>query len=197
MGRLFLYLCGGHFTLVTDCKPVELILNNSMSKPPARIERWNLRIQDFDFDVRYVKCMENPSDFLSRHHSLNQASLDQDCQTITTAYLKFLTEHAVPRAMTLSQIQQVTKADATMQHLATLIKSGLWKSLDCQGKPLDSTISLSELQYFRRVKDELTICDYSDIILRGSRIVLPAALRQQALSIAHEGHQGLVKLSNY
>ena len=63
MERLYLYLFGGHFTLVTDCKPVELILNNSMTKPPARIERWNLRIQDFDFDVRYVKGMENPSDF--------------------------------------------------------------------------------------------------------------------------------------
>ena len=30
MERLYLYLFGGHFTLVTDCKPVELILNNSM-----------------------------------------------------------------------------------------------------------------------------------------------------------------------
>ena len=95
--------------------------------------------------------------------------------------------------MTLSQIQQATTANAPMQHLATLIKSGLWKSLDCPDKTLDSTISLSELQYFRRVKDELTICDNSDIILRGFCIVLPAALQQQALRIAHEGHQGLVK----
>jgi len=193
MERLYLYLFGGHFTLITDCKPVEMILNNSMSKPPARIERWNLRIQDFDFDIRYVKGMNNPSDFLSRHHSSSTTSLNHDFHTVTTEYLQFLTEHAVPRAMTLSEIQQATKSDATMQHLAKLIRSDLWRSLDCKDEKLDATISLQELQLFRRVKDELTVCDNSEIILRGSRIVLPASLRQHALNIAHEGHQGLVK----
>ena len=33
--RLNLYLYGAHFTLITDCKPVEMILNNPMSRPPA------------------------------------------------------------------------------------------------------------------------------------------------------------------
>ena len=51
MERLQIYLRGGKFTLYTDCKPIKLILRNPKSKPPARIERWNLRIQDFDFDV--------------------------------------------------------------------------------------------------------------------------------------------------
>ena len=31
--------------------------------------------------------------------------------------------------------------------------------------------------------------DDSSIILQGSRIVIPSALRQQAMDIAHEGHQ--------
>ena len=57
--RLHLYLCGGHFTLVTDCKPVELIL---ISKPPARIERWNLRLQEYDFTIVHTKGVDNPSD---------------------------------------------------------------------------------------------------------------------------------------
>ncbi len=37
--RLHLYLHGKKFTLYTDCKPVQLILANPKSKPPARIER--------------------------------------------------------------------------------------------------------------------------------------------------------------
>ena len=56
MERLQIYLRGGKFTLYTDCKPIELILRNPKSKPPARIERWNLRIQDFDFDVVYTRA---------------------------------------------------------------------------------------------------------------------------------------------
>ena len=67
MERLPIYLSGGKFTLYTDCKPIELILRNPKSKPPARIERWNLRIQDFDFDVVYTDGNTNPSEFLSRH----------------------------------------------------------------------------------------------------------------------------------
>ena len=42
--RLHLYLYGKRFTLFTDCKPVQLIFSNPKSKPPARIERWNLRL---------------------------------------------------------------------------------------------------------------------------------------------------------
>ena len=40
--RLHLYLYGKQFTLYTDCKPVQMIFSNARSKPPARIERWNL-----------------------------------------------------------------------------------------------------------------------------------------------------------
>ena len=72
MERLQIYLRGGKFTLYTDCKPVELILRSPRSKPPARKERCNLRIQDFDFDVIYTNGNmyhgnTNPSDFLFCH----------------------------------------------------------------------------------------------------------------------------------
>ena len=52
---------------------------------------------------------------------------------------------------------------------------------------------ITELKLFQRVKDDLTVNDQSNIILRGSRIVIPKALRDRAISIAHEGHQSLVK----
>ena len=42
--RLHSYLFGSHFKLLTDCKPVELILSNPKSRLPARIECWNLRL---------------------------------------------------------------------------------------------------------------------------------------------------------
>lgn len=66
-GTIICILCGAHFTLYTDCKPVEMILGNPKSKPPARIERWNLTIQDFDFNVVFTSGADNASDFLSRH----------------------------------------------------------------------------------------------------------------------------------
>jgi hypothetical protein len=40
-----IYLVGKKFTLITDCKAVELIYRNPKSKPPARSLRWNLHFE--------------------------------------------------------------------------------------------------------------------------------------------------------
>ena len=40
--KLHIYLYGNHFKLITDCRPVQLIFGNPKSKPPARVEHWNL-----------------------------------------------------------------------------------------------------------------------------------------------------------
>ena len=40
-----LYLSGHRFHLITDHKPLELIFSNPKSNPPARIEKWVLRLQ--------------------------------------------------------------------------------------------------------------------------------------------------------
>eukprot|EP00795_Rhopilema_esculentum_P005121 gene5121-biopygen179 len=55
--------------------------------------------------------------------------------------------------------------------------SGAWESVDLS---------------YRAIKEELSI-GAQNIILRGSRIVIPLSLRQKAIDIAHESHQGLSK----
>ena len=62
-----LYIYGNPFTLVTDRQALEVIWNNPKSKPPARIERWGLRLQPYNFRVEYRKGAENPADYMSRH----------------------------------------------------------------------------------------------------------------------------------
>ena len=189
--RLNLYLYGARFTLMTDCKPVEMILNNPMSRPPARIERWNLRLQDYDFDIQYIKGLDNPSDFLSRHHPTSTNVHTDEFAAVSAKYLNFLVSHAVPKAMTLSQIQDATKSDKTLQHLTHVIQTNQWNFINKHDH--DPEISKAEIQAFSKIRDELSIAEDSGIILRGSRIVLPNSLRQKAIEIAHEGHQGVVK----
>ena len=62
-----LHLQGAPFTLYTDQKALELILASLLSKPPTRIERWLLRLQEYDFNVLYTADNKNPADFLSWH----------------------------------------------------------------------------------------------------------------------------------
>ncbi|VDI13786.1 protein SFI1 [Mytilus galloprovincialis] len=48
-----LYLYGQSFTLVSDHQPLETIFNSPKAKTPARIERWRLRLQGYNFKVQY------------------------------------------------------------------------------------------------------------------------------------------------
>ena len=82
-----------HFKLITDCKPVQLIFNNPNSKPPARIERWNLRLQGYDFDIIHTEGSENPSDYLSRHPSNDTPDIQA---YLAEEYVNFIVSHAVP-----------------------------------------------------------------------------------------------------
>ena len=124
--RLHIYLYGAKFNLYTDCKPMEMIIRNRTSKTSARIERWNLRIQDYDFNVIFTKRKDNPSNFLSHHPDMQDNSVD-NC---SEANIHFLSNHAVPKAMTLDKIKTATKLDLTLQKRCEVIRNDSWKSLE-------------------------------------------------------------------
>lgn len=60
-----LYIYGHPLTLVNYQKALEIKWNNSRSKPPARIERWGLRLQPYNFKVEYRKGADNSADYMS------------------------------------------------------------------------------------------------------------------------------------
>ena len=62
--RFSLYVYVGKFLLETDHKPLQYIYA-PRSKPSARVERWVLRLQAFNFDVIYRPGRMNIADSLS------------------------------------------------------------------------------------------------------------------------------------
>ena len=91
----------------------------------------------------------------------------------------------------LAEIQQATAQDVTMQCLAYLIRTQSWRNMDKLPQKFQDA-DLTELNHFKQVRHELTVNGPTNIIiLRDRRIIVPAALRDKAISIAHEGHQGL------
>ena len=190
--RLNTYLYGSSLTLYTDCKPIELILNNPRSKTSARIERWKLQLQDYCFHVVYTKGQQNPSDFLSRH-TTDGSDTSQHEQS-AERYVNFITYHSIPKAMTLDEIKVATCNDVTMQHLIAIrCNTQSWESLTKVTNTVPPNVNKADLLHFHRLRNELVVTDKENIVLRGSRMVLPQPLRSCAIEIAHEGHQGLVK----
>lgn len=182
-----LYIYGNPFTLITDHKPLELIWNNPCSKPPARIERWGLRLQPYDFTVKYKKGSDNPADYMSRHPVSTPAPCNTRAAKVAEEYINFLAQHSTPKAMTIDQIKQETLNSPVLQKVCSLIRTNSWGSIT------DTMENASTLLKYKRIHSELTTLPNDDLILRFSRIVIPPSLEQQVLQLAHESHQGIVK----
>ena len=93
------------------------------------------------------------------------------------------------KAMDIDEVKTETCKDSTLQKAISYVRSGSWYEMKTLN---DDSICIEELTSLRSIRDELTI--HSDnILLRDQRIVLPKSLRDRAVQIAHEGHQGITK----
>ena len=183
-----LYLYGNAFKVITDHKPLETIFANPKCRSSARLERWCLRLQDYNFTVKYQPGNSNPSDFLSRHPLPTTFSPDGQKEE----YINHIAQNAVPSAMNLEDLRQYTAEDATLQTLCTLIKFNAWDEIK-HPELLPTTCDVNELKSFYKIRNELSVSQSLGIILRSNRVVIPKKLRQQVIQLAHHGHQGMGK----
>ena len=152
-----LYIYGAPFVLYTDHKPLELIYSNPMSKSPARIERWMLRLQQYDFKVVYKRGAENPADFLSRHPPESYKTTQNEADE----YVNFLAHAAILQSMTLKEVASETEKNNTLRAVRAAFRTGHWDA--------------DSVRDYKLIKDEITIDDNDKILLRGSKIILPTS----------------------
>ncbi|XP_049522663.1 uncharacterized protein LOC125945132 [Dermacentor silvarum] len=176
-----IYLYGTAFHLLTDHKPLVSILSNPRSLPSARLERLALRIQQYTFEVQHTSGPSNPSGYLSRH-PVNSTEPFRRMESVAEQYVNFIVSHSLPRAMTMKEVTEATLADPVINSLKQALKQPQ------KGKHWKNTT----LQPFSRVATELSVSK-EGLVLRGTRIVLPAQLHTKAVHLAHRGHKGIVK----
>ena len=166
------YIYGRSFDLVTDHKPLEVIYG-PRSKPSARIERWVLRLQPYDFKVVHVKGLDNTADPLSRLLPLKAGPEDDD-----EGYVRFVAVNATPHALTTREIEEASADDEELRKVRQAMDTGRF----------------DECKPYALVAGEL--CKIGQLVLRGTRIVVPQKLRATVLALAHEGHLGVVGTKN-
>ena len=169
--RFHVYLYGIRFKVLTDHKPLEVIYSK-VHKPSARIERWVLRLQNYDFTVEYLPGPENIADTLSR---LIPVELDTSIN-VADHYIRFIAENVAPHAVPIQEIERVCACDGELSLVRNAVQRGKLKELP---------------EGYRNVCNELTVL--GKLVLRGPRLVIPKVLRTRILDLAHEGHQGVVK----
>ena len=169
------YLIGKRFTLMTDHRPL-LNIYSKRSKPQARLERWVLRLQSYDFDIQYVEGKNNIADPLSRLINRGKGIVDK-IHFEDMAFVRFVAHNATPRAVTTRMIERESDADPELCEVMKCLQYGNWSNFT--GPPIYHTI-----------KGEL--CVVGRLLLRGHRIVVPQKLRSRMVALAHEGHLGIV-----
>lgn len=187
-----LYLRGLlNFTFITDHKPLDRIWQKT-KLPSLRIERWSLRLQPYKFAIKYEPVVDNIADCMSRHPLKSRTQSSQD-QKIAENYVNFIMTEAVPKAISLDEIRDTTMSP-TLQKAIEYTRTERWYEM----KQLTDRemYDMEDLTALRAVRDELTV--HSDnVLLRDTRIVLPVTLRDRAISVAHEGHQGIAKTKSF
>jgi len=169
--RFNFYLFGMQFELESAHKPLECIYG-CKSKPSARIVRWVLRLQGYNFTVVYRAGKTNIADMLSR---LN-LKVNRDYSE-KYYYVAALVGRSTIPALRSDEIDVASKNDPELVELRQCIQTGNWANCSCKK--------------YLPVRQEL--CNYGNLLLRGTGIIIPKELRKRVLELAHKGHQGIVK----
>ena len=178
--RCYLYLIGSSFITETDHQPLLPLFNNPHSRPPMRIERWLLYIQQFDFQLKYCPGSKNAADYLSRYMIPLTESDVKTCNARKQVVHSIITD-TTPQAITLTKVQDATKKDWELSKLIPLIQTG--NRIACKADP--------DLAKYTQMFQELIYLE--GVVTRSHQIVIPKRLQERVINICHEGYLGIVK----
>ena len=177
------YLLGLTFHIHTDHKPlVPLFSSKNLDELPIRVQRFRLRMMRYSFTISHVPGKSLlVADTLSRAPLPNPAEMDTSLEQETAAYVRTLVQSLPATEKQLERIKQHQGEDEVCQQVMTYCRSGWPPRHDVAG-----AVSL-----YYHVSSELSVDN--GLLMRGSRIVIPTALRLEMLDKIHTGHQGITK----
>ncbi len=177
------YLIGLCFTIETDHKPLLSLLGaKELDLLPIRVQRFRMRLMRFEYKIVYVPGKNLlVADTLSRAPILSNSKLDEELKDETDAYVASVITNMPASERRLDEIRASLQQDEVCRELIRLCQEG-WP---------ETTKLPGALKVYFPCRDELSF--ENGLLLRGSRLVIPLAMRLQMLDIIHTGHQGIVK----
>ena len=167
------YIYDMDIEIVTDHKPL-LSLFSGNSSPPPHVQKCSLKLQGYHFKLSNIEGHKNAADVFSRS-PLRDSTSSVKYSYETEHFVNFIVTNAVPKALALAAV----KDDAILSDVRQFITTGNWQKTE-QNKAYYSC------------RERLSVRD--NVILFGSRIVIPSSLQRHILELAHEKHQGIVKM---
>ena len=165
--------------VVTDHKPLVSIFNGRR-RGSIRTENVKFRHQDIAFKVVYQKGSSNQSDYLSRHAKPFSKTTDEEQHQANEINNHLYSLHTTPVIdhIGLATISKETQQDPTLKQLLHILQTS---------KTWIPKTAPEKLRKFDKILSELTVTG-NGIILKGDRMVLPDALQDRSIELAHRGN---------
>jgi hypothetical protein len=177
------YVLGRHIQLETDHKPLVPILGQKRRDSlPPRVLRFRIRLMRFQYTIHH-----SPGKTLFFADALSRAPLrtpderDIELGEEVEKFVNSVITSLPAEEVRLNEYRRAQAEDTQCSKVIEFCKSG-W--------PVKHKIH-GEAKKFWQVKGALTY--NNDLLLYGSRIVIPEKLRKEAMEKIHAGHQGIVR----
>ena len=163
--------------MYTDSRPLERVFSSSHDTISPHIQKWVLKLQSHTFTVKYKPGISNPADILSRPQAreCNDTARD-DITSETEQFISDLTYLTI--ALTKQELQQAAQQDEIFQQVHQCLQTDRWKKK-------------GNLKPYFQVRLQLSVKD--DLILKGSKLVIPTRLQKRVIDLPHETHRGIKK----
>ena len=176
------YLIGKEFHIETDHKPlVPLLGKKDLSDLPPRVQRFRLRLMRFSYTISHVpgKDLYTP-DTLSRAPVRNTA--EDEFASEVSCYVDSIMQNIPATDRKLAEISKAQSEDSVCQSLRFYVEND-W--------PNDKSLVNENVKPYWQFRGEITV--QNNLLLRGSRLIIPAQLRSEMLEKLHDAHMGIVK----
>ena len=179
-----LYLFGCSFEVVTDHRSLVPILNNyyldQIENP--RLQRLVMKLRPYQLRVAWRKGADHAfPDALSRHPVSDPCPADElgeDPVSHGAAVRACLRDDSVK----FHKLQSAAQDDADYQQLIQFITAGF---------PARKSLLSDSLKPYWNGRSQLSVD--GGLVMKGPRILIPAALRQDVLSDLHAAHNGMTR----
>ena len=174
--RFLTCLFGRSFVAESDHKPLESIQMKNLVSAPPRLQRMLLRLQPYDFTIRYLPGKQmHVADALSRLSSDESMTIPDRNVQVHEVSPQFSNEY-------LRKIQEETSKDPELAALKEVFFNG-WPNTIKELPPI--------LRPYWNYREELSIEDR--LIIERNQVIIPQLLQGDILAKLHASHQGTEK----
>jgi len=178
------YLLGKTFLIQTDHKPLIYLLSSAKDLDclPLRIQRFRMRLMKYRFTIVHVPGKDLTSaDTLSRAPTTEPVAKDYALEEDGNLYVNLIVNGLPASEKRLDEIRVHLHEDEVCKQIMTYCEEG-WPDKSCLKGPT---------KLYAPFEAELSV--QHGLLLRGSRLVIPASIRMDILDKLHTGHQGIAK----